>query len=133
MERLTKQEIIVNIDDLIEKLKYVSSEIEFLKSEKSKLESDIINIVSFNPEGQKTIETAKYKIRVNAGYNYKIDSLRAEEFFSQFPANLNPIKQKISYEVDKNKLNQAYLYEGLKELADQVIAVIPKPIRVEVL
>ena len=121
------------IDKLIKQYKELQDAIKSLTEEKRNLESEILSIVPYNPDGQKTIETMEYKVKVTAGKTYKVDSSVVLAHRYDFPDGMYPVREKVSYEVDAKVYRQLAMYPELREIADKFVIEVPKSIRIEVL
>lgn len=123
----------MGIDEMISKYKELGRQIRSFYDEKKVLEAQILNILPFNKDGQKTLETLEHKVCIKAGNYFRV--VGAVEFLTEndLPNELNPFKQKISWELDKKKYEKLSAYPQYKVLVDDLIESVPKPIKLEVL
>ena len=123
----------MNIDNLIAALKETNHALTSLAAHKKELMSELLTMLPYNPLGQKTIETAEYKVKVTAGIKYRVNQAIAEQYTECFPEGMNPLKLVSKYELDAKKYKQLLMYPELREVASEFVIEIPKAVSIEVL
>lgn len=123
----------MGIDELISRYKDLDGKIKDMSNEKRLLESEIIGLLNYNREGQKTIETINHKVCVKAGYYYRVTGDVEYIIQKDLPPEVNPFKHKISWELDKKRYEMLSAYPQYKEIVDDFIEKMPKPVKLEVL
>ena len=111
--------------DSVAQLKKVNSDIAKLLVCKEKLTQHIINSLEHDHEGQKTYEYGQWKIEVKTPYVYSLNKKLYESGDIKLPDDFNPIKQSISYSVDK-RLVDKYIQEAPVCIRDALIELIEK-------
>lgn len=122
------------IIDYAKTLNTISYEIAELTRIKEELEARLCALMEHTDDGSKSYIMDKYKITISTGYNY---SLNKEEFAiigSQIPECFNPVKQKISFEIDKRIIKEAEKYASKEELnlLATIISKKPKKLAVKI-
>ena len=111
--------------DSVTKLKEVNRQISELTLRKEELTQQIIETLDHDHEGQKTYEYGEWKIEVKTPYIYSLNKKLYESGEIKLPDNFNPIKQSISYSVDK-RLVDKYIQEAPVDVRDALIELIEK-------
>ena len=123
----------MNIDELISELKLVKTRLANETTRKNELEAAILSIVPYNPLGQKTIETAQYKIKVSAGIDYRVNEDIASQYSECFPPDMHPLEAVTKYKVDAKKYKQLLMYPELRGIAAKFVIEVPKSVSIKVL
>lgn len=106
-------------------LKKVNHKIAELTARKDELTQQIIETLDHDHEGQKTYEYGDWKIEVKTPFIYSLNKKLYESGEVKLPDNFNPIKQSISYSVDK-RLVDKYIQEAPIDVRDVLIELIDK-------
>lgn len=122
---------IIDYTKTLNKIHYEIAELARIKEE---LEARLCALLEHSDDGSKAYVIDKYKITISTGFNY---TLNKEEFAimgATIPACFNPVKQKISFEIDKRIIKEAEKYASQEELnlLAQVISKKPKKINVKI-
>ena len=123
----------MGIDEMISKYKELDVQIKQLSGDKRVLEAEILSVLPFNKDGQKTLTTLNHKVCVKAGSYYKVVGEVEILTDKELPYELNPFKKKVSWELDKKKYEMLNAYPDYKVLVDDFIECLPKPVKFEVL
>ena len=115
-------------------LNIINYEIAELARIKEELEARLSALLEHSDDGSRTYICDKYKVTVTSGYNY---TLNKEEFMaiaSRLPQCFNPVRQKMSYEIDKSIIRDAEKYGSAEELQllAQVISKKPKKLHIKI-
>jgi len=117
-----------NIDDLSKKiteLEKVNKQLAKLNLRKEELTDMIISDMKHNHEGQKTYEYEAWKIEIKTPITYCLNKKLYESKSITLPANFNPIKESISYSIDKG-LCDKYMLEAPKKVREALAELIDK-------
>lgn len=132
----------LTIEQHIKDLETVKYQIAELKIIQDKIESEILaqtgrasfndigELISINHEGEKSAIFGKYKLTIRTDYLYAIDKSEYEVYKNKLPAQYNPIRTKISYDIDKKLMREAEKYASSDEmllLSQIVIKKFAKP------
>ncbi len=133
--RLISKEVCMYYDDNSERercLKESVSELEKLNKKlsqlmvrKEELTSMIIDALGHEHEGQKTYEYGEWKIEVKTPCVYSLNKKCYEENASKIPSQFNPVKESVSYSIDK-RLCEQYLNDAPFEVKSLLIDLIEK-------
>ena len=130
-KRITEQE---RIEDILSTLENISYQISELSRIKEILESRVNEHLNHHDDGSKTYVVGKYKVTVKTGYNYTLNKDEYEVIGSRLQSCFNPVKQKMSYELDKKVIRDCEKY-GSKEdvlLLSQVISKKPAKLNIRI-
>ena len=111
--------------DSVKQLRKVNRCIAKLLVRKEALTQHIIESLDHNHEGQKTYEYGEWKIEVKTPCVYSLNKKLYESGDIKLPDDFNPIKQSISYIVDK-RLVDKYIQEAPFNIRDALIELIEK-------
>ncbi len=109
----------------IKELDSVNKRIAKLLVRKEELTSQIIGALDHEHEGQKTYEYGIWKLEIRTPFIYSLNKKAYESEDYRLPAEFNPVKESISYTIDK-RLCDKYLVEAPIEVRDVLIELIDK-------
>ena len=109
----------------INELNKVNKQIAKLLKKKEDLTDEIINCLDHNHEGQKTYEYGEWKVEVKTPFVYSLNKKLYESDSIKLPQEFNPIKQSVSYTVDK-RLCDKFMAEAPKKVRDALAELIDK-------
>lgn len=109
----------------IKELKKVNEKIALLLVRKEELTEQIIVALDHDHEGQKSYEYGAWKIEVKTPFVYSLNKKLYESNDVKLPSAFNPIKESISYSIDK-KLCDLYMLDAPKKVRDALIELIDK-------
>lgn len=104
------------INEKVKALDFVNYQISELAEIKQKLELEIIESLEHVHEGQKSYEVGKYKVTVKTDYIYSLDKEEYAVLKSHLPQEFNPVKESISYTIDKRIIKKAEDYASSDDL-----------------
>lgn len=113
---------------LCESLKTLDSinrKIARLTKIKEEMTENIILALGHEHEGQKTYEYDVWKIEVKTPFIYSLNKKLYECGDFDIPPKFNPVKESISYTIDK-KLAESALIEAPEEVKDMLVELIDK-------
>ena len=117
----------MNLEQDIEMLQAINMEIARLTIEKEQLTKDIIVALGHEKEGEKTYNVGVWKVKAKTPFIYSLDTkaYKNGDFF--LPAEFDPIKQSVSYAVDKKLFDKYYNSSpiGVRESLTQLITIKP--------
>lgn len=111
--------------DSIKELEKVNKQLAKLLVRKEELTNLIIGSLDHNHEGQKTYEYDVWKIEVKTPFVYSLNKKLYESGDIKLPDEFNPVKQSVSYSVDKRLCDQ-YMADAPKKVRDALIELIDK-------
>ncbi|MGE4118927.1 MAG: hypothetical protein AB7F29_13725 [Candidatus Nitrosocosmicus sp.] len=111
------------LEESIKELEKVNKKIAKLTLEKEELTKDIIAALGHQKEGQKTYEVDLWRVTVKTPYIYALDVKAYKNGDLYIDPEFDPIKQSISYSVDK-KLFDAYFQSAPQKTRDTLIKLI---------
>ena len=109
----------------IVELQKINKQIAKLTLRKEELTAEIIGALDHEHEGQKTYEYGVWKIEVKTPFVYSLNKKRYESGEIKLPDNFNPIKESVSYSIDKRLCDQ-YMQEAPKKVRDALAELIDK-------
>lgn len=112
-------------EESVTELHKVNKQLAKLLVRKEELTQKIIDSLEHNHEGQKSYEYGVWKIEVKTPFVYSLNKKLYESIGSKLPDNFNPIKQSVSYAVDK-RLCDEYMLQAPKKVRDVLIELIDK-------
>jgi len=92
---------------IVEELISVNEQIKELNNIKQRIENELIKELNHEHEGSKTYNEGVYKINIKTDFIYSVDKEKYLEEKELIPPEFNPIIEKVSYSVDKNKFKDA--------------------------
>ena len=107
-----------NIQELCSQAVAIKSKIDDLSKIKKSIEDDLRNLLDHSEagEGTQTYKEGNAKISITTGYNYRIDANLYETIGDTLDDRINPVKEKITYSLDKKKLEIAHEFATDDEL-----------------
>lgn len=109
----------------IKELQKVNKKLAKLSLEKETLTNLIIGALEHDHEGQKSYEHEVWKIEVKTPFIYSLNKKEYESGKFSLPSHFNPIREAISYSIDK-KLCEKYLQEAPENVFDALVELIDK-------
>ena len=119
------QEYSDTLSSSITELRRVMSQIAKLNLRHKELNDSIISALGHNHEGQKSYEYTTWKIEVKTPFVYSLNKRLYEESKQRLPQVFNPVKESISYTIDK-RLCDRYIVEAPQEVRNVLIELIDK-------
>jgi hypothetical protein len=109
----------------ITELQKINKQLAKLTLRKEELTNQIIGALEHDHEGQKTYEYGLWKIEVKTPFVYSLNKKLYETGSITLPSEFNPIKESVSYSVDK-RLCEQYMQKAPKKVRDALIELIEK-------
>src|ERR1700722_17548847 len=103
----------------IRELEKVNKQLAKLTLRKEELTDMIISGMSHNHEGQRTYEYETWKVEIKTPITYALNKKLYESGSVTLPENFNPIKESISYSIDKG-LCDKYMSTAPKKVKDEL-------------
>lgn len=94
------------LKDNIKRLEKVTRDIAVLNTEKEDLIKSIIKELNHSHEGQKSYSIDEYKLEVRTPAIYSLNKEYYQEVSSYLPDDYNPVKESVSYSIDKKKCDE---------------------------
>lgn len=113
------------VEDSILELDRVNKQLAQLLFRKEELTRDIVCAFSHSHEGQKTYEYGTWKVEIKTPCVYSLNKKSYRERSVELPTEFNPIKQSISYTIDK-RLCDHYMQVAPDEVREILIELIDK-------
>lgn len=111
--------------DSLKELDKVNKKISQLTLRKEELTASIIGALGHEHEGQKQYDYNGWKVEVKTPFIYSLNKKMYESGEYNLPDEFNPIKESISYTVDK-RLLEKYLDDAPVEVRDALVDLIEK-------
>lgn len=111
--------------DSVKELEKVNKQIAKLLVRKEELTDLIIGDLDHDHEGQKSYEYGVWKIEVKTPFVYSLNKKLYESGDIKLPDNFNPIKESVSYSIDKRLCDQ-YMVDAPKKVRDALAELIDK-------
>lgn len=109
----------------VKELESVNKKIARLIVRKEELTEAIIGALEHDHEGQKSYEYGEWKIEIKTPFVYSLNKREYETGCYNIPDKYNPIKECISYSIDKRLCDQ-YMNEAPSDVRDALIELIDK-------
>jgi hypothetical protein len=113
------------LSESVIELEMINKKLAKLTVRKEELVSQIIGALGHEHEGQRSYEYDVWKIEVKTPFVYSLNKKLYESGDVKLPDEFNPIKQSISYTVDK-RLCDKYMQDAPKKVRDALIGLIDK-------
>lgn len=113
------------LDESIKELESVNKKLAKLTLRKEELINNIIGALGHEHEGQKSYEYGMYKVEVRTPFIYSLDKVRYMSGDIKLPEKYNPIKESVSYSVDK-KLCEEFMETAPKTIRMALSELIEK-------
>lgn len=111
--------------DSVKELEKVNKQLAKLLVRKEELTEQIIGALEHNHEGQKSYEYGVWKLEVKTPFVYSLNKKLYESGQIKLPDNFNPVKESVSYSIDKRLCDQ-YMQEAPKKVRDALAELIDK-------
>lgn len=111
--------------DSVRELEKINKQIAKLNVRKEELVDIIISSLDHNHEGQKTYEYGEWKVEVKTPFIYCLDKKKYASGDVALPDDFNPIKESISYSIDK-RLCDKYMQDAPQEVRSALVELIDK-------
>lgn len=109
----------------IRELQKVNKQLAKLTLRKEELTDLIISGMSHNHEGQRTYEYESWKVEIKTPITYVLNKKLYESGNIKLPSTFNPIKESISYSIDKG-LCDKFMLDAPKKVRDALAELIDK-------
>lgn len=111
--------------DSIKELEKVNKQLAKLSLRKEELTDLIVKAMNHQHEGQRSYDYDVWKVEVKTPFVYSLNKKLYESGSVTLPDNFNPIKESVSYTVDK-RLCDKYMAEAPKKVKEALIELIDK-------
>lgn len=111
--------------DSVNELQKVNKQLAKLTLRKEELTQAIIETLDHEHEGQKTYQYGAWKIEVKTPFVYSLDKKKYESGEFKLPADFNPVKESVSYSIDKRLCDQ-FMQDAPKKVRDTLAQLIDK-------
>lgn len=115
----------VGLSDTIKELEKVNKQLARLSLRKEELTDSIIKAMGHQHEGQRSYEYQTWKVEIKTPFVYSLNKKLYESGNIKLPDDFNPIKESVSYSVDK-ALCDKYLDDAPKKVRDALVELIDK-------
>ncbi len=113
------------VNDDLKELNSINKKLAKLLLRKEELTEEVIGLFGHEHEGQKTYEFDEWKVEIRTPCVYSLDKKLYESGRFSLPAEYNPIKQSVSYTIDK-RLCDDYITKAPKKIRDALAELIEK-------
>lgn len=111
--------------DSINELQKVNKQLSKLTLRKEELTQAIIETLDHEYEGRKTYQYGTWKIEVKTPFVYSLDKKKYESGEFKLPSDFNPVKESVSYSIDKRLCDQ-FMQDAPKKVRDTLAQLIDK-------
>lgn len=125
LQAVNLQQEEVFMDDLIKELDSVNKKLAKLMLRKEDLVKEIIAGFDHKKEGQTTYEYGMWKVEVKTPFVYSLDKKKYETGNYKIPEKYNPIKESVSYSLDK-RLCEEYVKNAPSTVKKTLVELIEK-------
>jgi hypothetical protein len=115
----------MGLTDSIKELEKVNKQLARLSLRKEELTNSIVTALGHQHEGQRSYQHEVWKVEIKTPFVYSLNKKLYESGNIKLPADFNPIKESVSYSVDK-ALCDKYLVDAPKKVRDALIELIDK-------
>lgn len=109
----------------VKELQKVNRQLAKLNLRKEELTQSIISTLDHVHEGQKTYDYGSWKIEVKTPFVYSLDKKKYESGQFKLPDDFNPVKESVSYSIDKRRCDQ-FMQSAPKKVRDVLCELIDK-------
>ncbi|MBP9829807.1 MAG: hypothetical protein KBD04_07245 [Proteobacteria bacterium] len=102
--------------DKVKILNLINYKIAELIQDKEQLEAQLLAESGHGDEGSKTYKIGTFKCTITTGYIYSLNKEEYEIMKSRLPKEFDPVKTKISYEVNPKIMKDAEKYASKEDL-----------------
>ncbi len=113
------------LSDSIKELEKVNKQLARLSLRKEELTDSIITAMNHNHEGQRSYNYQTWKVEIKTPFTYSLNKKLYESGSIKLPDDFNPIKESISYSVDKI-LCDKFLEKAPAKVRQALIELIDK-------
>jgi hypothetical protein len=113
------------LGEFIKELQNVNKQLAKLTLKKEELTDSIVSGLDHNHEGQRTYECGVWKVEVRTPFTYCLNKKLYETGSLILEENYNPIKESISYSIDKG-LCEKYMVNAPKNVKHALAKLIDK-------
>jgi hypothetical protein len=113
------------LDEGIKELQCINKKLAKMTLRKEELTEIIIAALGHDHEGQKSYEYDMWKVEVKTPFVYSLNKKAYEESGFLLPPAFNPIRESVSYSVDK-KACEEYIRIAPSEVRDLLVELIDK-------
>lgn len=108
--------------------------IEALTKLKQELEAEIAKELHHDVDGSKTYRHEGYKVTLTTGYNYMLDKDKYRELHKLLPDQLNPVSEKIIYEISPTAIKNAEKFadQQTMNIISEFVSKKPKKLHVRI-
>jgi hypothetical protein len=125
MQDFNMIEFTQDLKENIKELEKVNKQLAKLTLRKEELTNMIISGMSHNHEGQRTYEYDVWRVEIKTPITYALNKKLYESRSITLPDNFNPIKEFLSYSIDKG-LCDKYMLDAPKKVKDILTELIDK-------
>ncbi len=115
----------IDAADNIKELEKVNKQLSRLSLRKEELTQSIVLAMGHQHEGQRSYDYQTWKVEIKTPFVYSLNKKLYESGKVILPDNFNPIKESVSYSIDK-VLCDKYLAEAPKKVRDALVELIDK-------
>ena len=122
------------IIDVANTLNNVNFQIAELLRIKEELDARLNALLEHGDDGSKTYVVNKFKVTITSGYNYTLNKNEYELMGNRFPSCFNPVKKRVSYDLDKSIIKDCEKYGSAAdlEIMSSVISKKPKKLHIKI-
>lgn len=127
--RIIKEE---RLRDEVNTLKLINYQLTELTKRKAELEVKLAEDFGHGEDGAKTYKVGNNKVTVTSGWIYTLDKEKYNDYGVELPAQWNPVREVVKYELDKKTIREAEKYAGVNDLKLLASVITKKPSKIHV-
>jgi hypothetical protein len=126
-----QQDTIIDVANTLNNVNFQIAELLRIKEE---LDARLNALLEHGDDGSKTYVVSKFKVTITSGYNYTLNKDEYELMGNRFPSCFNPVKKRVSYDLDKSIIKDCEKYGSAAdlEIMSSVISKKPKKLHIKI-
>jgi len=122
------------IKELAMTLDSISYQVAELLRIKESLESKLCVLLEHGEDGSKSYTIDRYKVTIKTGWIYTLNKEEFAAIGERLPKCFNPVKQRVSYDLDKSIIRECEKYGSVDDLniLSQLITKKPSKLNIKV-
>ena len=120
------------IKELAMTLDGISYQVAELLRIKESLEVKLCTMLDHGDDGSKTYTIDRYKVTVKTGWIYTLNKEEFSAIGERLPKCFNPVKQRISYDLDKSIIRECEKYGSVDDLNLLAQLITKKPSKLNI-
>lgn len=120
------------IKELAMTLDGISYQVAELLRIKESLEAKLCGMLNHGEDGSKSYTVDRYKVTVKTGWIYTLNKDEYAAIGDRLPKCFNPVRQRVSYDLDKSIIRECERYGSVEELNLLAQLITKKPSKLNI-